>query len=57
MGPSNLDQISGELNVGSESIDILDRAGPVVKSSKEFEEFIKQNIKKDFGLIKNPAET
>ena len=44
---------SGELNVGSESVDILDGAGRVGKSSEELEEFIKEN----FGLIENPTET
>jgi hypothetical protein len=43
---------SEELNVGSESVDIFDGAGPVGKSS---EEFIKEKIKKNFGFIENPT--
>ncbi len=73
MGPSDLDQnpafkdpcerlgiyedisdFNGELNVSSESVDILDGADSVLKSS---EEFIKEKIKEDFGLIENPTET
>ena len=53
MGPSDLDQ-NPALKHAWERLGICE---DTPHSSGEFEEFIKEKIKEDFGLIKNPTET